>query len=137
MKLITRDTDYAIRAICFMAKKRYRVVSVSELVKELKIPKPFLRKILQILNRSNVLKSYKGSGGGFILNRPADKIFILDIITANQGPFGLFGHTFKDKACRQASKCPLKKKLDVIESNIRKDLKSITIADLICGKGFK
>jgi Rrf2 family protein len=137
MKLITRDTDYAIRAICFMAKKGYRVVSVSELVKELKIPKPFLRKILQILNKSNVLRSYKGSGGGFRINKPADKIFIMDLIIANQGPFELFGHTFKDKSCHEARKCQLKKKLDVIESNIKKELKSITIADLICGKGFK
>jgi len=136
MKLITRDTDYAIKAICFMAKKRYRVVSVSELVKELKIPRPFLRKILQILNKGNVLKSYKGSGGGFILNRPAYKIFILDLITANQGPFELFGHTIKNKACHNTKKCILKKKLDVIENNIKKELKNITIADLICRERF-
>jgi len=119
-----------------MAKKRYRVVSVPELVKELRIPRPFLRKILQMLNKSKVLKSFKGSGGGFRLNKPADKIFILDLVTANQGPFELFGHTIKDEPCHNAKKCILKKKLDVIESNIKKELKNITIADLICRERF-
>ena len=56
MKLITRDTDYAIRALCFIARFKKKIVSVSELVKVLKIPRPFLRKILQTLNKKRILK---------------------------------------------------------------------------------
>ncbi|MCX5702041.1 MAG: hypothetical protein NTW64_03570 [Candidatus Omnitrophica bacterium] len=44
MKLITRDTDYAIRALCYIAKNKNEIISVRELVTKLKIPRPFLRK---------------------------------------------------------------------------------------------
>ncbi|MBM3255649.1 MAG: Rrf2 family transcriptional regulator, partial [Candidatus Omnitrophica bacterium] len=75
MKLITRDTDYALRALCFVARSKDGVVSVSELVDSLKIPKPFLRKSLQLLNKKGVLKSYKGLGGGFKLTRKPRQLF--------------------------------------------------------------
>ena len=65
MKLITRDTDYAVRALCFIGQRQKRLISASELVANLKIPRPFLRKILQTLNREGILNSYKGKGGGF------------------------------------------------------------------------
>jgi hypothetical protein len=76
MKLINRDTDYALRAMSFIVKYNKKIVSVAELVKSLKIPQPFLRKILQKLNKQGILKSYKGKDGGFLLAKPANKIFI-------------------------------------------------------------
>ena len=46
MKLITRNTDYALRAICYISK-RNNVVAVDELVKKLNVQRQFMRKILQ------------------------------------------------------------------------------------------
>ena len=71
MKLLTRNTDYGIRALCFIAKAKDKIVPVPELVKALRIPKPFLRKILQLLTKNGFVKSYKGMGGGFSLAIPA------------------------------------------------------------------
>ncbi len=56
--LITKKTDYAIRAFCYMAKEG-KITPVTELVDNLKIPKPFLRGILQELEKikwSNLLR---------------------------------------------------------------------------------
>ena len=64
MKLITRDTDYAIRALCCIAKRKETIISVDKLVKQLRIPRPFSRKILQTLNKRKILRSYKGTSGG-------------------------------------------------------------------------
>ena len=80
MKLITRDTDYAVRALCYMAGTKRQMVSVPDLVKELKVPGPFLRKILQILNKKGVLRSSKGRGGGFMLAGAPKKIFLVDLM---------------------------------------------------------
>ena len=41
MKLVTRNTDYSVRALCFMAEYREKIISVSELARELRIPSPF------------------------------------------------------------------------------------------------
>jgi len=65
MKLITKQTDYAIRALGAMAKEKDSIFTTSFLAKKLKISKPFVRAILQKLNKEHMLVSYKGKGGGF------------------------------------------------------------------------
>ena len=131
MKLITRDTDYALRAVCFIAKSKKKIISVSELVKELKIPRPFLRKILQVLNKKGILKSYKGKGGGFILSKPINKIFLVDLIEIFQGPFKLNECFFKKLICPNTKTCALRKKITNIERYVVKELKSFTLTSLI------
>lgn len=131
MKLITRDTDYAIRALCYIAKHEKKILSVADLVKKLKIPRPFLRKILQRLNKKKLLKSYKGIGGGFTLSGPADKIFVTDLIRIFQGPVKLNEHIFKKSACPHIKTCILRKKLDTVENHMVSELESITIKSLI------
>lgn len=131
MKLITRDTDYALRAVCFMARNKDKIVSVAQLVKTIKIPRPFLRKVLQILNKKIILKSYRGVGGGFSLARPAEKILLTDLMQVFQGPFQLNECLFKNKTCPNIKKCILRKKINKIENYVISQLESISIASLI------
>jgi len=131
MKLITRDTDYAIRAICFMAKQKKKIVSVLELVKALKIPRPFLRKILQILNKKGLLKSYKGKGGGFALAYPPRDLYLMDLIEVFQGPFSLNECFFKKDSCPNTRSCRLKKKIDLIEKDVLRQLEGISVGYLL------
>ena len=134
MRLITRNTDYAVRALSYISRQKGKVVSVSGLVKELKMPRPFLRKILQALNKEGLLKSYKGSGGGFSLDRPGNKIFLFDLIKALQGPIKFNECIFKKGFCPDIKSCALKKKIEAIERYVVRQLQSITIASL-CAKG--
>jgi Rrf2 family protein len=131
MKLITRDTDYALRAICFMAEQKREIVSVSELVEKLKIPRPFLRKILQILTKKGIFKSHKGIGGGFLLAKPANKIFLIDLMQILQGPLKLNECFFKKMKCPNVKNCTLRKKVENIERYAIKELKAITVASLL------
>lgn len=131
MKLLTRDTDYAIRALSYIAKRKKEIVTVKQLCKSLKIPRPFLRKILQTLNKKKLLKSYKGKGGGFILSRAANRIFVIDLIRVFQGPVKLSEHIFKKGICPHIKTCILKRKLDAIEKYVIARLKAITITSLL------
>ena len=135
MKLITRDTDYAVRALCYMAVcgDEKGVVSVRDMVKEIGIPRPFLRKILQMLNKKTILKSFKGQGGGFKLALPPNEIFLVDVIETFQGPLKINECIFKKKVCPDLKVCVLKKKIDEIENYVEKQLESITIGSLING----
>jgi len=131
MKLITRDADYAVRALCYIARRKKETVSVRELVLCLRIPRPFLRKILQRLTKSGLLQSLIGKGGGFALSRPADKISVADILGVFQDPGGLNRHVFKKGKCPHIKTCPLKKRLDGIERYVMAELKAVSIAGLI------
>ena len=131
MKLITRNTDYGIRALSFIAKEKGERVSVPELVKALKIPRPFLRKILQLLTKSGFVRSYKGIGGGFSLAKAPGKIHIVEVAETFQGPMNLNECFLKKIACPNRKMCYLKKKIDKIEKNVMSELRAITIGELI------
>lgn len=131
MKLVTRDTDYAVRALCYIAAKKSGLVSVTELVTELKIPRPFLRKILQVLGKSGIVRSTKGVGGGFELGLPVSKIKLSRLIEIFQGPVEMSDCLFKKKICPNRSTCPLRKKIDGIGKYVQDQLNDITIGSLL------
>ena len=131
MKLITRDTDYSIRALIYIACDKDRIISITELVKELDIPRPFLRKLLQSLSASGVLKSYKGKNGGFELARAPGKIRLLDLMEIFQGKFVLSECLFKKKICPNQISCKLKAQLDSLEEMVENKIKEITLASLL------
>ncbi len=131
MKLIIRDTDYAVRALCFIAKSKKNRVPVSWLVRELNIPRPFLRRILQVLNQKKILNSYKGQGGGFSLAKPKEEISLIDLMKIFQGHIKLNECLFKKKICPNIKVCKLKKKIDKIEKHVLSELREITLAYLL------
>ncbi|MDD4182872.1 MAG: Rrf2 family transcriptional regulator [Candidatus Omnitrophica bacterium] len=131
MKLITRDTDYALRAICFIAKKKNKKVCVPELVEGLKIPKPFLRKILQVLNKEKILISYKGIGGGFVLAKQPKDIYLTDLMEIFQGGINLNECTLHKMKCPNTSICPLRKKIRNIEKYVINKLSEINLASFV------
>ena len=130
MKLITRNTDYALRALCYISKHK-AVVTVDELVEKLGVPRSFMRKILQQLNKKRILDSFKGQGGGFKLRVLPGKINIFEIMCTFQGQVSLNGCFLKKDICPNRGRCVLRKKIRFIEDNVFKRLKKITIASLI------
>jgi len=136
MKIMTRDTDYAVRALCYIAGKKEGVIPVSDLVEALEIPRPFLRKLLQTLQKEGLLESYKGKGGGFVLKATPRNISLLDLIEIFQGPVQINEHIFKKEKCYHTNTCKLKKRIDIAQRHFIEELKSINIAQLIKDKGI-
>jgi len=134
MKLITRNTDYAMRALCFVAKQGGRSVSAAEMVAAIVIPRSFLRKILQTLSREGLLNSTKGQGGGFALAFSPKEIHLTDLIRIFQSTIQLNECVFKKKLCPNRGTCVLKKEIDSIEGDMLDRLRKITIASLIRSK---
>lgn len=131
MKLITRNTDYAMRALCYIAQQEGTAVSVTEMVAALKIPRPFLRKIVQTLSGEGILKSCKGQGGGFSLGRRGEDVRLTDLIRIFQGTLQLNECVFKKKICPNRGTCTLKHEIDKIEEDALTRLHKVSIASLI------
>ncbi len=82
--LITRASEYAILSLIVLSKASLPMDSET-LSKELSIPKSFLAKILQSLARTEILKSFKGVNGGFVLAKKPKDINMLDVMSAVEG----------------------------------------------------
>ena len=135
MKLINRDTDYAVRALVVIARKKGNErISTLELEDTLSIPRPFLRKILQALQKAGIVDSAQGNQGGFTLARPAEKILLADIMCVFQGDLKMVECLRNKKICPSRQTCPLRAKLKDIESTVVSQLNGITLASLLDGR---
>lgn len=134
MRFITRDTDYALRALMFMSRalrqKNKKRVTVDDIVASEKLPKVFLRRILQRLAAKKVLLSYKGKSGGFSFLLPPEKISLVNIIGIFQGKVDLTNCFLKGRICPNRGACSIRKKMRVINSGVIRELAGINIESL-------
>ncbi|MGK5556615.1 RrF2 family transcriptional regulator [Actinomadura kijaniata] len=63
-----------------------RPVSTARLAGAYDLPAPYLNKQLQALVKAGVATSTAGARGGFRLARPLEKITLMDVVTAIEGP---------------------------------------------------
>ncbi|OGS08438.1 MAG: hypothetical protein A2270_09110 [Elusimicrobia bacterium RIFOXYA12_FULL_51_18] len=131
MKLINRDVDYSVRALAHIAANAPEVVPVTLMEDKLGVSRPFLRKILQKLNRAGVLRSKKGRGGGFVLARKPDRIFLRELINIFRGSIALNDCMFGGRLCQNHKTCLLRRKLGIIEKNMLAEVDAITLKTLI------
>ena len=131
MNLITRHTDYAVRALLYMAKHDGQLVSTADLDQDRKLPRPFMRKILQILQKEGYLSSVKGRKGGFRLERSLEKMRLIDLMRIFQGEVSLGDCLFRKKVCDCIRTCPLRKEVKSAEGVLLDRLRSITLAGLM------
>jgi Rrf2 family protein len=84
---ITRQADYAIRAVRYLAKQKPNVlVSTREIASAMQIPPSFLAKIISQLSIARLLNTSRGASGGVTLAKPAGDISVLDVVQAIDGP---------------------------------------------------
>ena len=84
---ITRQADYAIRAVRYLAKQGpNQRAATSTVAQEMKIPPSFLAKIISQLSIAGLLHTSRGARGGVTLARDAKEISLLDVVEAIDGP---------------------------------------------------
>lgn len=102
---ITRQTDYAIRCVLYLAEHPDEVKVVDEIAKAKSIPKVFLAKILQKLSKAGIVRSYRGVKGGFELAKRPKQISLLDIIEAIEGPVAMNICAIDRRLCNMSNSC--------------------------------
>ncbi len=131
MKLVTKESDYAIRAVLFLAQNRERYVSSREIAEKDNIPLRFLRKILIVLKEKKLIETKEGVAGGIKLKKKAGNISLKDLITLFQGKFQFTECLFRGKVCHNRATCVLRERILSVEENVAKEFEKITIETLI------
>jgi len=131
--LITRASEYAILSLILISSAKEPIDS-DTLSKELSISKSFLAKILQSLAKKNILKSYKGVNGGFLLNQEPAQINMLDVMTCVEGKApAVFECSPSQEDCpsERANICSLWPFLHKLQGKIDLFLAEITLKDIL------
>ncbi len=129
---ITRETDYAIRCVYYLAGKAGEVTMVDEIARKMATPKSFLAKILQKLARASIVKSFRGVKGGFQLARRPREITLLDVIEAVQGPIVMNICALDTKMCRFSGTCTIHPVWVDVRKQVEKLLRKRTFASFAC-----
>jgi len=83
---ISKKAEYALRAMVILADSPpNKPHQIQDLAQKGSVPVKFLEQILLMLKRSGLLKSKRGIGGGYQLNREARTISVAEVIQAIDG----------------------------------------------------
>ncbi len=129
--LITRETDYAVRTVLYLAREGNRIANVTEVAHAMHIPKSFLAKILQRLTKSNILISSRGVKGGFKLAKKPSEISLLDILLSIQGEAAINLCVIDSKKCKLSATCSVHPVWVDIRKEVEKRLQKHTIDALM------
>ena len=106
--IITRATEYAIRAILYMSRQPVgEIIYKKDICKAQEITPAFLTKILQPLIKDGIVGSQRGVGGGFYLAKAPVEITLLDIIKSQEGPVYLNQCLIERGSCEREFFCPV------------------------------
>jgi Rrf2 family protein len=105
---ITRQADYAVRAVLYLARLGSgNRASTSKIAEDQHIPPSFLAKIVSQLSIAGLLHTSRGARGGVALARDPQDITLLDVVEAIDGPIRLNECAYKGGMCAFANDCPL------------------------------
>ncbi|MEU6430577.1 Rrf2 family transcriptional regulator [Microbispora sp. NPDC046973] len=114
-------------------------VSIRRLAAWFDLPQEYLKKRLQPLARAGILVSTPGVRGGWSLARPPERITVMDVVTAVEGPLEAFrcteirkrGVSGRDAGPEFDRPCGISGLMRRAELAWRRELAGRTIADLM------
>lgn len=111
-------------------------MGAKEISENMVVPLRFALKILGKLAGAGLVNSFKGNKGGYELGRAADKITLLDVISAVEGPCLLsrcLCDTEEGGCCNRGASgcCVFQSEFDRISRMVNQELAKVSFADML------
>ena len=133
MLKINRQTDYAVRVILALAKRGEGArLSTSEIQQEMLIPPSLMLRIVALLAREGLVKTFAGREGGLTLARPSSQITLRDVVETFEGPI-LLSQCLQargEEDCPFRSNCPVSPKWGRVQVAMLREMAAINFEDL-------
>ena len=119
----TMETDYAIRIVHCLAKAGKRM-DAKTIAEQSGVTLRFSLKILRKLVAAGIIKSFKGTQGGYEIGRHLDEISLYDVIRTVEGEYHLSRCQDADYDCGRRSPCKFRKIFCEISKEVQEKLES-------------
>ncbi len=128
---LSRMADYAVVLMTQLAREPEELRTAAELSQSCGLPQPTVSKILKQLSQADLLVSYRGTKGGYLLARTADGITMADVIGAVDGPIALTDCIGPDGlVCEIEALCPTRTNWQTINDAMIEALSSVSLAEM-------
>lgn len=94
---ISRRTDYATRAVLALAVRDGGPLKLDEIAEVSGAPRSVLEQVMPTLRRAGIIRSERGPGGGYTLNRPAREITLERVVRLFQGQLAPIGYATRHR----------------------------------------
>ncbi|MCH4092583.1 Rrf2 family transcriptional regulator [Acetobacter sp.] len=136
---LTQHSDYALRALIFLAANPDRLSSIREIAERYGLSENYMVKIIHRLGQGGFIETIRGRNGGLRLGRPADSIRIGDVIRFTEDDCALVAcmHPSGEQngvPCLLMPDCTLRHTLDDALGAFFAVLDNRTLADMV-GQG--
>lgn len=128
--MFSQTTEYALRAMSWLALSPDVLVPTTVLAEHTKVPEHYLAKVLQQLSAAKLIRGRRGVGGGYRLARPASQIPVVEVIRS-------VGHIERIHTCplgiqaHGPNLCPLHRMMDDVAKAALDRLDGHTLQSLI------
>lgn len=131
MKLSTK-IRYGARAMLELASHYGEgPVELKEIARSQDISIKYLEQVIIPLRTAGLVKSVRGSKGGYSLAKPPSEICLFDVIETLEGPLCLVDCINDPKSCKRSSSCVTRDIWSDVSEALHKVLKSITLDEMV------
>lgn len=129
--LLSRTSEYALQALIYLATQPPgQPVLSRDISSYLGVPAQYLAKILQDLAKHDVLTSFKGRGGGFVMRPEALGMSILQVLEIVEGSHFGEGCVLGLKKCSDSTACPVHYYWKPLKAEVMQMLSEHTIGSM-------
>ena len=134
MRISTRGR-YGLRAMLELARQFGKApLPMSTLAQRQGLSRKYLHALLTLLKAAGLVRSIRGPGGGFVLDRPPAQITFSEILHAAEGPLSLVDCVADRRACNKSKRCPARWVWRDLSGAIEDVLDNVTLADMAASK---
>ena len=132
---ISARADYAVRACAALASAQDDAPTKGPaLAGAQDIPLGFLENILAELRHAGIVRTQRGANGGYLLNRPADRITVADVIRAVDGPLASVRGAPPEDIVYEGAAESLQQVWIAVRASLRSVVETVTLADPAAGR---
>ncbi|MBL8798975.1 MAG: Rrf2 family transcriptional regulator [Planctomycetia bacterium] len=128
--MFSQTVEYALRAVVHLAAEAPAARTTDQIALATRVPKPYLSKVLQGLNRAGVVHSQRGIGGGMTLTKAPAELTILEVVNAVE-PLGRIRECPLGLAAHGVRLCPLHRRMDNALATVEAAFSQTTLAEVL------
>ncbi|KAB2962729.1 Rrf2 family transcriptional regulator [Zoogloea sp.] len=128
---ITQHTDYALRALIYLAANEQRLVTIQEVSERFEVSRSHMMKVVNQLIRNGFVEGVRGKGGGMRLARRPTEIRVGDVVRRMETDLALVECFTDTSRCLLTSTCRLKGVLNNALEAFFESLDRVTLAEVL------
>ncbi len=129
---ITTKGCYGLRALVDLAMNQSdNPVQLGSIANRIGVSRKYLHAMLVVLKSTGIIRSTRGSCGGYHLGRSPEKISVAEVLQALEGGLVLRDCVKDTSVCERSGKCVTRRLWSDLGAAIESHLSSISLQDLV------